>query len=167
MLPWLSGNGTWFTPRGSQVRILPGVLMFVRFVITIRDARSHQKLGVIRAIQRYRELIDRDDWDLIEEHVAWLNQHVRVPSRFSRSRKRHATKKAISWLKDDAAAPFARVRAIATILERNRIATEQLTTYRPGYVVYEDDSQVAAIPFRDTMVNAVRITRQNLAYASG
>jgi hypothetical protein len=36
------------------------------------------------------------------------------------------------------------------LLERHGVRTEVLRTDRPGYVVYEDEYQVAAIPFRGT-----------------
>jgi hypothetical protein len=40
------------------------------------------------------------------------------------------------------------MREIAAILERNDVRVSQITTDRPGYVVFEDDHQVIAEPFR-------------------
>jgi hypothetical protein len=125
--------------------------MYVRFVTDLRDWRSHQKLGVIRAAWSLEDQMDCADWDHVELLSSWLDRNLRVPHRFSRSRKRHAQKKAVCWFKDVAARPLSKVREIAAILERYNVATRMLKTNRPGYIVYEDDFQVAAIPFRDTM----------------
>ena len=41
------------------------------------------------------------------------------------------------------------MRELAAILEENGYAVSQITSKRPGYVVFEDDRQVVAEPFRD------------------
>jgi hypothetical protein len=53
-------------------------------------------------------------------------------------------------LKADAAEHAARLRALTVLLQRHGFVTQVLWTRRPGYVVYEDEYQVAAVPFRDT-----------------
>lgn len=40
------------------------------------------------------------------------------------------------------------MRALIAILEKNSYQVSQITTDRPGYVVFEDDHQVVAEPFR-------------------
>lgn len=125
--------------------------MYVRFVTGLRDYHSHQQMGVIRAAWYVEDQMGYADWAHLEWLVCWLNRNLRVPHRFSRSRKRHAQKKAICWFKDAAERPLRKVRQIAAILERYDVSTQMLTTTRPGYIVYEDDFQVAAIPFRDTV----------------
>jgi hypothetical protein len=40
---------------------------------------------------------------------------------------------------------------LAVLLEHHGIATKKIRTDRPGYVVYEDAFQVAAVPFNDTL----------------
>jgi hypothetical protein len=41
------------------------------------------------------------------------------------------------------------MRALIVILEENGYRVSQITTKRPGYVVFEDDHQVVAEPFRN------------------
>jgi hypothetical protein len=36
------------------------------------------------------------------------------------------------------------------ILEAHGVVVERIRTQRPGYIVYEDEHQVAAYPFADT-----------------
>jgi hypothetical protein len=42
------------------------------------------------------------------------------------------------------------MQAMCRILAEYKIATEMIRESRPGYVAYEDQHQVAAIPFADT-----------------
>ena len=46
-----------------------------------------------------------------------------------------------------------KAKEIVAILESNGIGTATLITRRPGYIVYEDYHQIAAIPFRDTFLS--------------
>ena len=52
------------------------------------------------------------------------------------------------WFKPAAREHILRIRDIVAILENHGVTTKMLVTRRPGYVVYEDEHQVAAIPFR-------------------
>ena len=81
----------------------------------------------------------------------WFNQNLRVPPRFSRSRKKYAENKAICWFQESATVCIACAEEMARILQANHFRTFRLTTRKPGYVVYEDGEQVAAIPFRDSI----------------
>ena len=36
------------------------------------------------------------------------------------------------------------------ILNEHGIRTEMITSARPGYIVFEDEHQVAAVPFKET-----------------
>jgi hypothetical protein len=39
------------------------------------------------------------------------------------------------------------MRELVALLEHKSLAVEELRTERPGYLVYEDEYQVAAMPF--------------------
>jgi hypothetical protein len=43
-----------------------------------------------------------------------------------------------------------RMHALCRILNEHGVRTEMITSARPGYVVFEDDYQVAAVPFAET-----------------
>jgi len=72
-----------------------------------------------------------------------------VPSRLSRSRRRTAHSSAICWFKDTAHGYIDRMRRLAALLDASGVHTRMITTRRPGCIVYEDEHQVAAVPFRD------------------
>jgi hypothetical protein len=54
----------------------------------------------------------------------------------------------VSWLKPAAAEHIAKMRELTVILEENGYRVSQVTTDAPGYLVFEDDHQVVAEPFR-------------------
>jgi hypothetical protein len=55
---------------------------------------------------------------------------------------------AVSWFKSRAKEHVEKVRELAALLEHHGIPTRMIQTDLPGYIVYEDDYQVAAVPFR-------------------
>lgn len=82
--------------------------------------------------------------ELYEEVRVWFREHLKKPKRFSRAHHSFA----VCWFKDTAVEHLAQARQFVYLLEEHGTLVRQLTTHRPGYVVYEDDFQVAAEPFR-------------------
>jgi hypothetical protein len=126
--------------------------VFVRFVITRLDADSGRRQGLFRAakeLQRCNNLSSEDNQHL-EVLFSWFNRHLQMPTRLSLSSRPHRKAQAISWFKGEATLYVSKMREFKTILERNGIDVEIVTTTRPGYIVYEDRCQVAAYPFADT-----------------
>ncbi|MER8880819.1 hypothetical protein [Mesorhizobium sp. M0684] len=73
------------------------------------------------------------------------------PTRFSASRHPRAQETAISWVKASADEHVRRLRLLVALVEEaGRIRIDELRTKRPGYIVFEDDHQVVALPFADT-----------------
>ena len=120
--------------------------MFVRFAVTYKDKDSQQPQGLFHAA---RTLIDSGkmavpEADTIQAIFSWFNGNLTVPKR------RQLHERAIFWFKNDAQEHISRLWQLAHLLEPHGLLVEFVKTDRPGYVVYEDDHQVAAIPFRDT-----------------
>ena len=127
--------------------------MFVRFVVTERHATSLQQRGVFSALYQ----LQRDDqlaghekaW--FAEAETWFNDHLEPPDRFQLSKRPGAPHAAITWLKASAVEHVRRMRDLVALLQHKDTQVEELTTDRPGYIVYEDEHQVAAVPFaKDT-----------------
>ena len=126
--------------------------MFIRFVAKSRHEQSHCRTGVFQAADRLArrgELSDEEEGGY-EAVRTWFSHHLPVPRRFSRSGRRHACGKAVCWFKRDANRHIEHVKSLVALLERHGIFMEMIRTERPGYVVYEDAYQIAAVPFRDT-----------------
>ena len=88
------------------------------------------------------------DWFVAIEQ--WFDKHLKKPDRFAWSTRPNAPDRAITWLKMSAKEHVARMRELAALLEHKDVVVEELRTDRPGYVVYEDEFQVASIPFAET-----------------
>src|SRR5690349_6708508 len=82
---------------------------------------------------------------------AWFNLELERPDRLARSRRPGAHECAISWFKASATEHIARAREVVALLSEHDITSRMLTTERPGYVVYEDEFQVTAEPFRQEL----------------
>ena len=125
--------------------------MFVRFVTRCRDEESHHFEGVFQAAFRLRNRGRLAEATRFEALRQWFNVHLPVPARFSLSRGRRAGRRAVCWFRADAVEHLGKVRELAALLERHGAPTRRLRAPRPGYVVYEDAFQVAAVPFRDVV----------------
>jgi hypothetical protein len=123
--------------------------VFIRFVITEQDASSDQRTGIftaLYALDRRGELLAHERaW--FEETEAWFNRHLRRPERLAWSSRPNAPERAITWLKVSATEHVSRMRDLVALLEHKDVAVDEVRTDKPGYVVYEDEHQVAAMPF--------------------
>ena len=126
--------------------------MFVRFVVNEIDPDSGVRQGLYQAVSRLRDSaeISAADCDLLDEINEWFSKNLEKPTQLSISRRPHGKAQAISWFKASAAAHIQRMRQFASVLKSHDIAVEMITSRRPGYIVYEDEFQIAAYPFADT-----------------
>ncbi|MHC4231724.1 MAG: hypothetical protein ACYTBW_03790 [Planctomycetota bacterium] len=123
---------------------------YIRFVIDKQDEDSQEPQGLFAAVYELK-----DSNQLSDEHqrqakdvLRWFSKNLPVPNRFSRSSKQNAQCVAVSWFKPTALKCIERMKDLAGILYIYDIPTRIITTDRPGYVVYEDEYQIAAQPFR-------------------
>ena len=125
---------------------------YLRFVIPGKDEDSGKRQGLIQTAVAPRELgrLTLHEQDQVKGILDWFNKNLEVPRRLSKSRKQDAKAVAISWFRDTAITHIAKMRELASLLEAHGIKTEMIRTERPGYIVYEDEHQVTALPFRDT-----------------
>jgi hypothetical protein len=124
--------------------------MFVRFVVTMLHQDTNQPMAIFEAVDLLPPVGHLPDWDerRLRELGDWFRARLPFPERVARSQRPHATHRAVSWFKASATEFIANARELAAILEAHDIRTEMLTSERPGYIVYEDEIQVLAEPFR-------------------
>ena len=125
--------------------------MYLRFVVPEVAEDSNRELGIFHAVGNLRrrgELYahEEEEHDRVRE---WFNQNLEKPTRFTVSKPPYYRKqsKAICWFKDDAHEHIAQARSLVAILKCHGIQVRTVKTDRPGYVAYEDEFQVAAVPF--------------------
>jgi len=124
----------------------------IRFVATERHEPYGHRSGVFQTAYRLcdqRRLTGSDHREL-RTILDWFEQHLAKPSRFARSGRAHATGAAIAWMRASAPDYLIRLRSLVALVETTGIVVEELRTIRPGYVVYQDEHQVIALPFADT-----------------
>jgi len=131
--------------------------MFVRFVVLERHPQSHCAMGVFQALYalRDRDNLRDDEADWFAEAARWFNAHLCAPRRLSRATRAAANHDAVCWFRHKAREHIARVRDLTALLEHRGVPTRMLVTRRPGYVVYRDAHQVAAVPFRDAAARRI------------
>ncbi|MGL4512524.1 MAG: hypothetical protein ACRCT8_05485 [Lacipirellulaceae bacterium] len=138
--------------RGASIDRAEDRGVYLRFVVPWRDDWSGRRQGVFATAYRIRgsgELPLAHHHELTDA-LGWLDTRLAVPRRFTRGRRGHARGTAICWAKAEATKVVASLRRVAWVLRDHGVPTEVIATARPGYVVYEDPHQVAAVPFADT-----------------
>jgi hypothetical protein len=119
---------------------------YIRFVVGNKDEDSHVERGVFQAAGLALEWgqISGQDADELYAIKAWFNENLEKPTSFGRTR--HSL--GICWFKTAAGEHISRIWKMVRILERNGIYVKKIKTDKPGYMVYEDEWQIVAEPFR-------------------
>jgi len=119
---------------------------YVRFVIGRKDESSHVEQGIFQAVAQAmeRQITSGSDADELGELRTWFGENLEKPTSFGRDR----LSRGVCWFKTDATEHISRIWQMVQILERNGIYVKKLRTDKPGYVVYEDEWQLVAEPFR-------------------
>ena len=120
--------------------------MYIRFAIDELDPDSTRPRGVFAAAyallgSRYLSPADRAQ---LRSILNWFCRNLPVPRGFNR-------RGAIFWFKGDAEACTRKIWELVLFLRRRSHRVNMHRTRKPGYVVYEDEFQVGAIPFHDTL----------------
>lgn len=119
---------------------------YVRFVVGQKDEDSHVEQGIFQAAARALEwqTITGSDADELNKLRAWFSENLEKPTSFGRDKFRLG----ICWFKTGSTEHISRIWEMVRILERNGIYVKKIRTDKPGYVIYEDEWQLVAEPFR-------------------
>jgi hypothetical protein len=119
---------------------------YIRFVIGRKDEDSHVEQGIFQAAARALEWqsITGSDAEELNTLRAWFSENLEKPTSFGRDKLRLG----ICWFKTGSTEHIARIWEMVHILERNGVYVKKIRTDKPGYVIYEDEWQLVAEPFR-------------------
>jgi hypothetical protein len=119
--------------------------MFMRFALPFTDHRSNSATGIFQGVyQLYDEgRFAEGDADWLWEEMDWFNRYLPAP-RIAPDRR------AVFWFRRDAGEALTRIWAFVHLTERTGVPVSIYRTRRPGVVVYSDEYQIAAVPWRDT-----------------
>lgn len=136
----------------GRIRVEGYAQMYIRFVVHSLDSDSGRRQGLFQALGEIADdgQLGKEDQASYEALRKWFRENLSVPATFAKSSKVHAKSVAISWFKPSAIEHIAKMRSFASILELHGVPVEMLKQDRLGYVVYEDEHQIVAEPFKDT-----------------
>jgi hypothetical protein len=119
---------------------------YIRFVVGRKDEESNVELGIFQAAAQALEwqTITGSEADELNELRSWFSGNLQRPTSFGRDRLRLG----ICWFKTGSTEHISRIWEMVKILERNSIYVKKIRTDRPGYVIYQDEWQLVAEPFR-------------------
>jgi hypothetical protein len=97
-------------------------------------------------------LLSQQDEETLEDIRDWFNDNLSKPAKFTNAKPPHYRKRknGISWFKASAKNHIGKIREIIAVLESYDVSVRMIKTDRPGYVVYEDQFQIVAVPFADS-----------------
>ncbi|HEX3663963.1 MAG TPA: hypothetical protein VHU23_01855 [Rhizomicrobium sp.] len=129
--------------------------MFIRFVTQKPIAGSRAREGNFAAaydLKRSGHLTSADE-DYLTELLEWFKQNLPIPTWFNRTTSKGYYRRAttgIARFKPSAATHLEKIEEFVQLLDRYEVRCEIVKSKRPGYLIYEDDAQVVAEPFRDS-----------------
>ena len=126
--------------------------MLIRFIASDPDREPDRPEGVFGAAYDILHVGTAPDYlrDEIRKTLDWFVHNLPIPDRFARSRRPHRADDGFCWFKMDATDCIEHVRYLTFLVSECGIPVRQITTESPGYVIYEDDSQIVAAPFSTT-----------------
>lgn len=125
----------------------------LRFVAHSVHPPFGHRSGVLKIAYELRKTLPPATPGLADvmDQLKWFEANLAIPTRFTTSRHPRAKETAISWVKSGAREHVQRLRLLADLVEEiGQVAIEQIRTDRPGYIVFEDDHQIVALPYADT-----------------
>ncbi len=88
--------------------------------------------------------IDPEDLRLLKKTLCWFERELPVPP----AQKSYGH--CVFWFKSESTEITNHAWFLIEILKRYDHDVRMIKSNKPGYIIYEDDHQVGAVPFRDT-----------------
>ena len=125
---------------------------YIRFVVYEKDDKSGKEKGLFSAMSDllFKDSLYQYERDLEQELYAWFKKNLKVPRVLSAGSNHYKNVNALSWFKSSTTEHIDKFLQYASILESHDIHVVRLVTDKPGTILYEDQFQVAAVPFSDT-----------------
>ena len=131
---------------------------YIRFVNkSVIHVNSCQARGVFCEAYALRDggSLSWEEEDELGLVLKWFDDNLETPAKFARVKKplHRARKVAICWFKETATGHIAKIQEFIALLSKQGVRVVKIETRKPGYITYEDEFQVAAKPFRDSVVD--------------
>ena len=125
-------------------------MQYIRFQTSKIDIEwSTKPFGIFQLAYKLRDSgIPDFDADYLEDILRWFDDHLDVPNNFSRKKTRSYATRWISRYKDTAKEHISYMHELKRMFEEYEIYVEVMMTDTPGYIVYEDEYQIVAEPYK-------------------
>ena len=115
--------------------------MFVRFVVSVKSGRGHERRGLFRIVDRLERTLDPDRRERVEALLNWFNRRLVVPGD-----EAFNVDGSLCWFKPGAARHIARCRELLALYRAADWRGLEVWNRDPGLVTYEDEAQIVARP---------------------
>jgi hypothetical protein len=122
---------------------------YIRFVTDEIDPYSYEEQGVFHpayALMREEREVDPHIAQRLRSLLRWFEEHLPFPPRGK------IPDRAVFWFKGDGPMATSKVWELARLIEEAGLRVRLIKSAKPGYIAFEDNYQVAAVPFRDSIV---------------
>ena len=127
--------------------------MYVRFTAQFINEIDKIEFGIFNAVAFViaNNLTENDDVEKLKKLNKWFSNYLKKPDRFSNAQNKNPKSVSLSWFKDSSKTDIMKMHEIKDILAKYDLTVEMIATKTPGYIIYEDEHQVSAIPFRSDL----------------
>ena len=129
--------------------------MYIRFIVKYLNKQTKkQETGIFRAADYVKDFseITQTEKENLQELIEWFDNNLPVPEFYDDPTKRRIDQHTYFWFKDTATEFLSAMNKLMAVLEKNGIKVERLVAEKiPGKLVFEDECQIAVIPFEDIL----------------
>ena len=124
--------------------------MYLRFTTQFINEDGKTETGIFNALAFLRDhkLTQEEDVLILKTLMKWFDAYLPKPDKFSNAGNKNPAAISLSWFKDTAKVDIKKIFELKEILNKYEIFVETLNSKNPGYIIYEDEFQVSAIPFK-------------------
>jgi len=125
--------------------------MYLRFTTQFINPYNELETGIFMALKFLRDdhsTTKDEDVKKLKQLSVWFDKNLDKPTRFSNASNKSPANVSLSWFKDSAKEHIQKIHELIEILEQYDFVVERLATKNPGYIVFEDEFQISAIPFK-------------------
>ncbi len=129
---------------------------YIRFTLQHVDSDTAVEQGPFETAYTLRDngSLPEYDYERLSDILLWFEKNLKSPKRFNKSTSKGYSRRAtkgISWFKPTSHSHVNKIRELLATLAEYGYTYNQIHTSRPGYIVYEDEHQIVAEPFSDTI----------------
>ncbi len=125
--------------------------MYLRFITQFINSYGELETGIFMALKYLRDdhpLTKVEHIKQLKELSGWFDRNLEKPTRLSKGTSKYNADVSLSWFKDSAQEHIKKIQDLIEIAEHYDMIIDRIASKNPGYIVFEDEYQVSAVPFK-------------------